>query len=392
MPVFPYKRDQFWPWYQTMDSLADECLDDDRTIARHMSTADVARDMDLLRRALGDKKITYLGFSYGSFLGNTYANLFPKNVRALVIDGVLDPRLWSSGQQIRSDRVATQEEFEEFLRLCDAAGPECAFGGAGGAAARWDTLATAVRKEPVVLPDGFVYSYDFLIADAASAMYGPDVWGGPDGYAAFFDFVAGAVSGDSAAAKQASATRKRLQDRLHPSGAHEADYDNGFDAYFGNHCADAQYPDSFAKWRAIGRYASAGSQFGPYWWWFNNGCSDWPVAADRYIGPWTANTSAPVLVVGNRFDGVTDLAGARASARLLKNSRLLTYAGWGHTAYGISECTTSYINDYLIHLRLPPRGTVCPANPNPFLAAPEARSQGSSRPLFGRPPVLPQLR
>ncbi len=106
-----------------------------------MSTADVARDLDLLRRAVGDRKLTYLGFSYGSYLGNTYANLFPQNVRALVIDGVLDPRLWSSGWQIKSDRVATQEEFEEFLRLCDEAGPDCAFSAPEGSAARWEALA-----------------------------------------------------------------------------------------------------------------------------------------------------------------------------------------------------------------------------------------------------------
>ena len=97
-----------------------------------MNTADVARDLDLLRQAVGDRKLTYLGFSYGSYLGNTYANLFPQNVRALVIDGVLDPRLWSSGWQIRSDRVATQEEFDEFLRLCDEAGDDCAFSAPGG--------------------------------------------------------------------------------------------------------------------------------------------------------------------------------------------------------------------------------------------------------------------
>ena len=94
-----------------------------------MSTADVARDMDLLRRAVGDTQARPTsGSPTASYLGNTYANLFPGNVRALVIDGVLDPRLWSSGWQIRSDRVATQEEFDEFLRLCDEAGPACAFG------------------------------------------------------------------------------------------------------------------------------------------------------------------------------------------------------------------------------------------------------------------------
>ena len=164
------------------EGLGPECLDDRQAVAANMNTADVARDLDLLRRAVGDRKLTYLGFSYGSYLGNTYANLFPQNVRALVIDGVLDPRLWSSGWQIRSDRVATQEEFDEFLRLCDEAGEDCAFsapGGLGGPVARRWRERCGV--EPLVIPDGFVYTYDFLIGDATGAMYAPEVWGGPEG-------------------------------------------------------------------------------------------------------------------------------------------------------------------------------------------------------------------
>ena len=111
-----------------------------------MNTADVARYMDLLRQAVGDARLSYLGFSYGSYLGNTYANLFPRNIRALVIDGVLDPHLWSSGWQIRSDRVATKEEFDEFLRLCDEAGDDYAFGAPEGSAARWRFSATPCRR------------------------------------------------------------------------------------------------------------------------------------------------------------------------------------------------------------------------------------------------------
>ena len=121
-----------------------------------MSTADVVRDLDLLRRAVGDRKLTYLGFSYGSYLGNTYANLFPGNVRVLVIDGALDPRLWSSGWQIKSDRVATQEEFDEFLRLCREAGPACAFGDGRRTAKRCQAPARAVEDEPIDLGDGFL--------------------------------------------------------------------------------------------------------------------------------------------------------------------------------------------------------------------------------------------
>ena len=121
-PLFPYERTQYLPFYRHWASLAGRCLGRGEVIAAHMSTADVARDLDLLRRAVGDSALTYLGFSYGTYIGATYANLFPNNIRALAIDGVLDPRLWSSGWQIRSDRVATQEEFDEFLRLCRQAG------------------------------------------------------------------------------------------------------------------------------------------------------------------------------------------------------------------------------------------------------------------------------
>ena len=379
-PLFPYQAGQYRPFYDHWASLADRCLSRDGRIARHMSTADVVRDLDLLRRAVGDRKLTYLGFSYGSYLGNTYANLFPNNVRALVIDGVLDPRLWSSGWQIKSDRVATQEEFDEFLRLCREAGPACAFGDGRRTAKRWEALARAVEDEPIDLGDGFLYTYDFLIGDAAGAMYSPEIWGGPEGYGVFLDLIADIALGDQSARSQARQVRRSFVQEL------EADYDNGFDAYFGNQCADTEYPSTFFEFRAIDVYARAGSRFGPFWWWFNNGCADWPVAPDRYVGPWTARTSAPVLVVGNFFDGVTDYAGAVASSKLLRNARLLSYAGWGHTAYGRSECTTEYVDAYLVSGALPPVGTVCPANPNPFLDVAEARVAVQSAPAVGLPP------
>jgi pimeloyl-ACP methyl ester carboxylesterase len=208
-PVFPYLEDQFRPFFDTYRALGQECRHDRQAVVANMNTADVVRDLDLLRRAVGDAGLTYLGFSYGSYIGNTYANLFPGHIRALVIDGVLDPRLWSSGRQVESDRVATQQEFEEFLRLCDEAGQECAFSAPEGSAARWDALAAALLADPLEFPDGFVYTYDFLIADAAGAMYAPEVWGGPEGAAALFDLLADAILGDQGAAAAAAAVRRR---------------------------------------------------------------------------------------------------------------------------------------------------------------------------------------
>ena len=329
-----------------------------------MNTGDVARDLDLLRQAVGDDRLTYLGFSYGSYLGTTYANLFPHNVRALAIDGVLDPVLWSSGWQIRSDRTATAEVFDEFLRLCDEAGEACAFSGPQGSRARWEALRDALREEPLVFPDGFEYRYDFLIGDTTSGMYAPEVW---VELAVMLDFLSDAIFGDQAAAAEVAPRRGVASSSSLTPPTFEADYPNGFDAYYGNQCADTDYPSSFFTWLAIDRYAANGSEWGPLWWWGNTPCSNWPVNRDRYIGPWVTRTSAPVLVVGNSFDPATAYSGAQSTSRLLRGSSLLTYAGWGHTAYGRNDCTTVYIDAYLVSGAVPPRGTVCPANPNPFL-------------------------
>jgi pimeloyl-ACP methyl ester carboxylesterase len=381
LPIFPYQAAQERPYFDKGRTLGPQCLSHDGTIARHMNTADVARDLDLLRRAVGDAKLSYLGFSYGTFIGNTYANLFPNNIRAMVIDGVLDPELWSSGSQILSDRTNTQKEFDEMLRLCDAAGSDCAFHNAQGAKARWEALANSVRANPIDLGNGQFYTYDLLINDAVGAMYSPETWGGSEGFGAFLAQVAGAAEG-----RQGAALAKARQ-AFHAHTGREADYPNGFDGFTSTVCGDSQFPESFRAYQAIGRFAEAGSRFGPLWWWSNVACADWPVNQDRYTGPWRTRTSAPVLVVGNFFDGVTSFEGAQASARNLAGSRLLAYAGWGHTAYGRTGCVTGAIDDYLLNRTLPAPGTVCPAAPNPFVAV--ASIAASSAPI-GLPGAWPQ--
>ncbi|WP_330276794.1 alpha/beta hydrolase [Lentzea sp. NBC_00516] len=335
-PIFPYQRAQERPFFDRYRSLAAKC---DQPIARHMSTADVVRDLDLLRRALGDRKLTYFGTSYGSYIGTTYANMFPDNVRALAIDGVLNPELWSSGRQIESDRIATREVLDEFFRLCDEA--SCAFG--PNSKQRWLALLDSVRAKPITLGTE-VWTYDAVIQWALFAGFASESW---TDVAAVLDQLSDAATGLSAASAPV--------------------YDNFFDANLGTMCADTEFPRTFGEYRAVSRYAEAGSEFGPYWWWSTSACANWPVNEDRYTGPWRARTSAPVLVVGNRFDGSTDFRGARAVAKQLPNSRLLEYAGWGHIAYRRSQCAIDHIHSYLLSGALPAAGTVCPANPNPFL-------------------------
>jgi pimeloyl-ACP methyl ester carboxylesterase len=391
LPIFPYKREQERPFYRAYSALGPQCHSRGQRIISHMSTADVARDLDLLRRAVGDSKLTYLGFSYGSYIGMTYANMFPNKVRSLVIDGVLDPRLWSSGWQIETDRIAAGEEFEEFLRLCDEAGENCYFHVKGGSSARYEALANSLRQEPLDL-GGFLYTYDYLIADSADALYSPEYWGGPGGYADLFDLIADAVLGDQKAAQAAATVRKAIRQRIEQDSPRRTDYDNGFDAYLGNMCADIGFPVNFPAYHLIGRYAEEGSRIGPAWWWGNAACALWPAASDRYIGPWSTRTSQPALVIGNYFDGVTSYAGAVGSSKLLRNSRLLSYAGWGHTAFGRSECVTDHVVEYLKDGTLPPKGTVCEANPNPFLPELAMRKSTASKrlPMIGLPPLRPR--
>jgi pimeloyl-ACP methyl ester carboxylesterase len=390
--AFPYLASQERPYFELNRRIADLCFAKNQRILRHMSTGDVVRDLDLLRQAVGDQKLTYLGYSYGSHIGNTYANMFPSKVRALVIDGVLDPILWTSGWQIKADRVASFDVLKQFFKLCDSAGSKCALSGPNGSKARFDRLRNLVRQTPILLDDGqggiFEYSYDFFVADSAGVMYSPEQW---SAYADFLGFLDSATQGNKAAAARALSSRRQIQ--LAVTVPRREVYNNGTESFLGNHCSDAEYPSLFPFYSIIGKYAEAGSFQGPYWWWGNTGCASWPTAADRYIGPWVTRTSSPVLVVGNFYDPATDYAGAVTSSRLLQNSRLLSYAGWGHTAAysGRSACTDDYVSLYLLDGSLPPKGTVCPATENPFtVAAVKSRLNKSTRaPVVGLPNIEP---
>jgi pimeloyl-ACP methyl ester carboxylesterase len=355
-------------------ALATACARRGGPILNHMSTADVARDMDVLRAALGDKKLTFLGFSYGSMLGQTYANLFPKRVRAIVIDGVLDPIAWTTGRgneartqpfstRLRSDEGA-QRTLNEFFRLCDAAGPDCAF--SGNSQQRYAALAQRIRQSPIVItdPEGntFTFTYADLIATTLGALYAPPVW--PD-LAAFLAEIE-AIASPAALGRRLAAVRAGLGLDT-PS---QEQYPNFVEGFPGVACSDSVNPTFFDAWRrAAAESERQFGYFGRLWTWASSICLPWPKTAgqDRYLGPWTARTSSPVLVVGNRFDPATRYQGAVTASRLLPNSRLLTYAGWGHTAFFTGNfCVDSHVTRYLVTTRVPPAGTVCQPQGSPF--------------------------
>ncbi len=391
-PYFPYQRGQERPFFDLYAGYAEQCLTQGQAITAHMSTADVARDLDVLRAAVGDEKLTYLGFSYGTFLGSTYANLFPHRIRAMVLDGVLNPRSWTTGRVAFDSSPASDAELGEFLRLCDEAGPSCALTGPEGAASRFDALAEAVKAHPLVLPNGQRVTYDLVVAIALETLYSPELWGGASGYGALLGSLADAVEGLPGAALTAQEVHQTLELAIDAAAPSLVAYDNVRDAQNGTMCGDAEYVTAFRTFAATGERLAADSRFGPIWWWMTAACAHWPVASDRYTGPWSAFTSAPVLLVSNLFDGVTSYGGGVAVSEMLPNSRLLTYAGWGHTALSRSQCAQGYAVQYVMNGTLPPAGTVCPANPNPFLptitaaALSPLRSSRMNVPLVGLRP------
>lgn len=350
-------------WRRADDKLSAACARHGGPILRHMSSADVARDLDLLRVRLGDRKLTYLGYSYGSLLGQTYANLFPANVRAMVIDGVIDPVVATRGPgpaartTPTASRMAAAEgagqTLDEFFRHCDAAGDACDF--SGRSAERFARLADRLRKHPAEN-----LTYNDFIGTALGAMWTAKSW------PAFGTFLAGV---------------EKQQGSRHVSvrmAAVQENYPNLYEGEPGVACSDTVNPRSFRTWQnAADRAEQQYGYFGRIYTWVWSPCRSWPATAgqDSHHGPWTARTAAPVLIVGNYFDPATPYAGAVAAARLLPNSRLLSYAGWGHVAFHLqrNECVDRHVVEYLRTARPPAPGTVCrPDPPFPPSPAPEA--------------------
>ena len=397
---FPVTKAEERVWVRSDRAIARACAERGGPILDHMSTANVARDMDLLRRAVGDRQLTYVGYSYGSYLGATYANLFPGKVRALVVDGVLDPVAWSTGRgdQARTLPFSTRlrrakgayATLNEFLRLCDAGGPNCAFS-AGNPKRRFDQLAQRLLRHPVVVidPEGIpvTIGYADMIGITLGALYDTSIW--PD----LADFLQAVW--EQASPRAAGASLQALRARL-GAGLQQEDYPNFVEGFPGVACSETHNPATVGAWsRAARAQDRQYPYFGRPWTWTSSICQAWPGwDDDHFDGPWNHTTANPVLVVGNLFDPATPYHGAVTLDRLLPRSRLLTLAGWGHTSLFASSCIDSYVSTYLLSSRVPPKGTVCQPDVVPFAEAAttaKTRAAASSSKAALIPPAVRRL-
>ena len=371
---FPYPTtpEEEGIWEEADLYLVDACEQRAGRIIDHMTTADVARDLDLLRQAVGDEQLTYAGYSYGSYLGVTYANLFPENVRALVVDGVLDPIAWATGEpgqdsvpfstRLRSDAGAAAT-LGEFFRLCDEGGANCAFGPAS--ADRYAALFERLQDEPidVTLPDGttFTFTHADLIANSLGPLYDSFSW------PSFAEFLA-AIEYFASPTEIGARLQALWLDLGLITKRGFPQYPNYVEGFPGVACGDTDNPTSYADWAAAAETAEG--YFGPLWTWVSSPCAAWGGPADsRYAGPFDSTTTNPVLVASTLYDPATRYEGALTVAGLLPNSRLLTVDGWGHTTLFLSQCADQAISTYLLDGTLPDEGTVCAQDWIPFNGA-----------------------
>jgi pimeloyl-ACP methyl ester carboxylesterase len=371
--AFPMNGDELDQWIAADHYLDDACARRGGAIAEHMATANVARDMDRLRAALGDPRLHYYGVSYGSFLGDTYANMFPGRVGRLVIDGVLDPVAWTTGvgdeaqtipfsTRLHSDAGAWAT-LQEFFRLCDAGGDRCAF--SGGAEDRYAQLAQDVLAVPRVIPfpDGTEgeLNYSMLVSITLSFLYYSPDW--PELAQLLADFESAPASKRvRVALRRYSRSSGWISHRSFPR------YFNALEGGTAVLCADSDNPGSYDAWFDAGVAADVTTPyFGRAWTWASSICADWPFAdADRYVGPWNHTTANPVLVVGNQFDPATRYENAQTVAATLPGARLLTLHAWGHTSGFLSSCADEAVARYLVDGTLPAVGTVCEQDEVPF--------------------------
>jgi pimeloyl-ACP methyl ester carboxylesterase len=379
------------------------CANHGGPIQYHMDTADVARDLDQIRAALGEAKLDYYGISYGTYLGDVYANMFPEHVGHMVLDGNVAPVQWNDpvggsqfGTFIRlQSPLGTQIALETFIDDCGAATAQaCPFsaGTPAATAAKYRALLArlAVKPEPVS-DQSYDAAYTTAIVNGSLDSEQPSSALGSPGWAGLAQLLETlwSESGSSTSAgspstptgsTSPSAAEASLGLRANVLGAVSAPNQTQAqsasfpteltEGIYGVLCSDSPNPtdpQSYATQSAEADATQSPDGFGQTWGWFAEPCAQWQARdSDRYTGPWN-RSPVPLLLVGTLGDPDTAYTGTLNAAAALGNARVITETGGGHTALlNPSNCINNATSAYLISGALPPAGTVCNQNQPPF--------------------------
>jgi pimeloyl-ACP methyl ester carboxylesterase len=323
------------------------CKQNTGALLGKVDTVSAAHDLDLLRAVLGDAKLNYLGYSYGTYLGAVYAELYPGKTGRLVLDGALDP----AASNFDVTKVQAQG-FESALRayLADCLQQkDCPFSGTvEQGMATISSLLASVEKSPIRNSDGRELGANTLVTAIIYPLYDATAW------SYLSDMFTSVMKGSASTAfTLADAYNNRKSDGTYG--------DNSTEAFLAINCLDYAYDDDPATMRQqAAALAKAAPVIGPYMSYGDIGCANWPFASTVKRGPIAAEGSAPILVVGTTNDPATPYVWAKNLASELENGHLLTYKGEGHTAYNKSNsCVNNAVDDFLVSAKLPAQGKTC---------------------------------
>lgn len=330
-------------------AFADKCKVKGGPLLGHVSTIEAAKDMDVLRAALHEPKLDYLGKSYGTFLGATYADLFPTKVGRFVLDGAVDPSL-SSSQFNEGQAVGFETATRAYVQDCVNNG-DCPLGTSVTAGmVRLRGFLKAMDAKPLPLSDPYVkkLSEGWATLGVAAPMYDQSRWGEL-----------------TTALREAFAGKPGL---LMKSADSYADR-SGQGAYAGNlmqviyavNCLDRSEAGGLPHYEAEARALSAKAPtWGSFLAWSTVPCGYWPAPANNAPKKITAAGSGPIVVVGTTRDPATPYKWAQGLAAQLQNGHLITFDGDGHTAYKRSNsCVDNAVDAYLLKGTVPQAGLKC---------------------------------
>ena len=329
--------------------LADGCLRKSPGIARHVGSENTARDLDVMRAALGDERLNFLGYSYGTYLGTLYAEAFPQTVGRFVLDGAVDPSL-DVMQISQGQSEGFQVALGRFARDC-VKHSSCPWRGSAATVIRGiNRILAKVERTPLPSHNGRDLVQSEAITAIFYSMYSRSIWptlrqalrqakiGDGMGLALIADFAADRTGPNTYANNMASA--------FPAIGCWDSPPAPGADGL-------REAARAWSQGARVPELARAMS-------WGNAACSAWYGHAARGAEPARTSTTAPILVIGTTFDPATPYAWAKALSRQLPTSTLLTYRGDGHTVYGgNSRCIDGAVDDYLLTGNPPKAGTVC---------------------------------
>ncbi|KGN38134.1 alpha/beta hydrolase [Knoellia subterranea] len=334
-------------------NFAEKCGANAGPLLGHVSTVDAAKDMDILRARLGEKKLTYLGKSYGTYLGATYADLFPQLVGRFVLDGVVAPDLTS--QEVNLGQAKGFETATRAWAQFCIDGGDCPLGGSVDAVMQGlrDFL-QRVDKEPLsttgdtavtALTEGWAST------GIAAAMYDQGMWD------TLVEAMRAALKGDGS---ELMGLANTYADRV-PNGGYSG---NIMEVIYAVNCLDKPESASIPEHEAAAKASLAEAPtWGPFLAWSSMTCGSWPVKTERSTEPprkVTAEGADPIVVVGTTRDPATPYEWSVRLHDQLAKSSLITFDGDGHTAYMRSnECVDEPIDEYYLTGKVPQDGLKC---------------------------------